>query len=184
MDYTKSTKLNCVSFCKIECDDGYVMVIWIHMFFYVGRSPCPQYPGGQCPGALGLLNTLTASSSDPNAPAVPSNPLQHGLEYFLIPQFYIFTNALISSKHKDLFPFSPVGGSNIPVGLLPVSGASSYGGAPDSPAPGSSLSSYSAPSRGSGASGSPSGPGPAGGTINVHLVLTPGGVAPSGPNQG
>ncbi|XP_041804826.1 proteoglycan 4a [Chelmon rostratus] len=121
--------------------------------WYTGRSPCPQYPGGQCPGALGLLNTLTASSSDPNAPAVPSNPLQHG-------------------------------GSNIPVGLLPVSGASSYGGAPDSPAPGSSLSSYSAPSRGSGASGSPSGPGPAGGTINVHLVLTPGGVAPSGPNQG
>ncbi|XP_070830246.1 proteoglycan 4a [Chaetodon trifascialis] len=76
------------------------------------------------------------------------------------------------------------GVSNIPVGLLPMSSASSHGGAPDSPAPGSSLHSYSAPSRGSGASGGPSGPGAAGGTVNVHLVLTPGGVAPSGPNQG
>lgn len=81
-----------------------------------------------------------------------------------------------------ILPFSPVGVSNIPAGLLPASGT--HGGAPDSPALGSSLPSYSAPSLGSSASLSPSGRGAAGGNVNVHLVLTPGGVAPSGPSQG
>lgn len=61
---------------------------------------------------------------------------------------------------------------------MPASGT--YGardGAPDSP--GSSLPSYSAPSRGSSASLSPSYHGAAGGKVNVHLVLSPEGVVPS-----
>ncbi len=60
-----------------------------------------------------------------------------------------------------------------------MSSASSHGGAPDSPAPGSSLPSYSAPSVGSSDPVSPSGA-----RVNVHLVLSPGGVEPSGPSQG
>ncbi|XP_044074397.1 proteoglycan 4a [Siniperca chuatsi] len=76
------------------------------------------------------------------------------------------------------------GVSNIPDSLLPMSSASSHGGAPDSPVPGSSLPRNSAPSLGSSAPVSPSGPGAVGGKVNVHLVLSPGGVAPSGPSQG
>ncbi|XP_029309012.1 proteoglycan 4a [Cottoperca gobio] len=57
-----------------------------------------------------------------------------------------------------------------------VSNPSSHSGVPDSPAPGSSLSSNSAPSLARGAPVSPSGP--------VHPLLSPGGVAPSGPSQG
>ncbi|XP_042339512.1 uncharacterized protein LOC121940899, partial [Plectropomus leopardus] len=73
------------------------------------------------------------------------------------------------------------GGRNIPVGGLPVSIPSSHTGLPDSPVPGSSLPSYSALSLGSSAPVSPSGPGGADG--NVHMVLPPDGVAPSGPRQ-
>ncbi|KAI3375353.1 hypothetical protein L3Q82_021845 [Scortum barcoo] len=76
------------------------------------------------------------------------------------------------------------GVSNVPVGLQPMSSASSHGGAPESPTAGSSLPSYSAPSVGSSAPVSPSGPEAVAGRVNVHLVLSPGGVAPSGPNQG
>nr|XP_046264617.1 proteoglycan 4-like [Scatophagus argus] len=70
--------------------------------------------------------------------------------------------------------------SDIPVGLLPMSSASSYGGSPDSPAPGSSLPLYSAPSLGS----RPSGPEAAGGKLNIQLVLSPGGAAPPVASQG
>ncbi|XP_045908017.1 proteoglycan 4a [Micropterus dolomieu] len=115
---------------------------------YTARGPCPQYPGGQCPGALNLLNPLTAGSSGPTPPVVPTNSRQHGV-------------------------------NNIPVGLLPMSSASSHGGAPDSPAPGSSLPSASALPLGSSASGL----GADGGKVNVHLVLSPEVVAPSGPSQ-
>ncbi|XP_036938962.1 proteoglycan 4a isoform X2 [Acanthopagrus latus] len=73
------------------------------------------------------------------------------------------------------------GVSNIPVGLLPASSAASRGRAPEAPAPGYSLPGNSAPSRGSSASVAPSGPGGAGGNLNIHLVLSPGGTAPSGP---
>lgn len=65
-----------------------------------------------------------------------------------------------------------------------MSSAPSHGGAPDSPAPGSSLPGYSALSAGGSAPVSPSGPGAVGGRVNVQLVLSPGGVAPSGPSQG
>lgn len=58
---------------------------------------------------------------------------------------------------------------------MAASGTFAHAGAPDSP--GSSLPSYSAPSHGRGASLRPSDHGAAGG--KVHLVLSPGGVAPS-----
>ncbi|XP_051257019.1 proteoglycan 4a [Dicentrarchus labrax] len=121
--------------------------------WYTARRSCPQYPGAQCPGTLGSLNPLPASSSGPTPPVIPIIQPQHGVR-------------------------------NIPVGLLPMSSTSSHGGAPHSPAPGSSLPSYSAPSLGSSGPVSPSGPGAAGRNLNVHLVLSPGGVAPSGPSQG
>ncbi|KAM8728370.1 proteoglycan 4a isoform 2-T2 [Acanthopagrus schlegelii] len=118
--------------------------------WYTAKGPCPQYLGGQCPGASRPLHQLTSSSSGPTPPAVPTTPLQHGV-------------------------------SNIPVGLLPASSAASRGGALEAPAPGYSLPGNSAPSRGSSASVAPSGSGGAGGNLNVHLVLSPGGTAPSGP---
>lgn len=55
--------------------------------FYVARGPCTQYPGGYCPGASSLFNPLTGSFSGPAPLAVPTNPLQHGLEYFFIRYF-------------------------------------------------------------------------------------------------
>lgn len=72
--------------------------------------------------------------------------------------------------------------SNRPAGLLPV--PNTHGGAPDSPATGSSQPRYNALSRGSSDFSSPSYPGASGGNVNVHLVLTPGGVAQSQPSQG
>lgn len=71
---------------------------------------------------------------------------------------------------------------NRPAGFMPMSGT--HSGAPDSPAAGSSLPGYSAPSPGNGASLSPSGPGTAGRNVNVHLVLTPAAADQSGPHQG
>ncbi|KAG7235752.1 hypothetical protein INR49_002254 [Caranx melampygus] len=43
------------------------------------RGPCPQFPGGQCPGPLGPLNPRTAGSSGPTPPATPTHPLQYGV---------------------------------------------------------------------------------------------------------
>ncbi|XP_028283335.1 proteoglycan 4a [Parambassis ranga] len=78
------------------------------------------------------------------------------------------------------------GMNNIPVGLLPMPVPPSHSGAPWSSAPGSSyLPSNIAPSPGGG--GAPVSPSTAGGTgsqVNVQLVVSPGGVHPSKPNQG
>ncbi|XP_017277748.1 proteoglycan 4a [Kryptolebias marmoratus] len=66
------------------------------------------------------------------------------------------------------------GGRNIPVGLLPVP-----------PSRQQSLPSNSAPALGSRAPVSPSTPeSTGGGKLNVHLVMLPVGVGPSGPSQG
>ncbi|XP_071384253.1 proteoglycan 4-like, partial [Centroberyx affinis] len=78
----------------------------------------------------------------------------------------------------------PKGMSNFPFSLLPASGPSSPSWAPDSPASGSSLPSQSAPPLGSSGPLSPSGPGASGGKLNLQLVLSHGGTAPSGPSQG
>lgn len=109
------------------------------------------------------------------------------MEYLIITLFlfifnYIFTE---TTFQLDTF-FLPLGVSNIPVSVLPAFSAASHGGAPEAPVPGYSLPSNRAPSLGSSASVSPSGPGGAGGNRNVHVVLSPGGTAPSGlgPGQG
>ncbi|KAF3698892.1 Vitronectin [Channa argus] len=59
---------------------------------------------------------------------------------------------------------------------------SSNGQAQDSPALGSSLQSYNAPSLGSSSPVSPSGPGTAG--VTAHMLLSPGGAPPYVSNQG
>ncbi|KAK2843965.1 hypothetical protein Q5P01_010624 [Channa striata] len=44
--------------------------------WFAGR--CPQYPGGQCPGSsVGVLSSLTASTSGPVPPALLATQLQH-----------------------------------------------------------------------------------------------------------
>ncbi|XP_078029036.1 proteoglycan 4a [Epinephelus lanceolatus] len=73
------------------------------------------------------------------------------------------------------------GVGNIPVGRLPVSIPSTHSEVPASPAPGSSLPRYSAPSLDGSALVSPAGDGAVNG--NVHLLLSPKGVAPSGPSK-
>lgn len=72
--------------------------------------------------------------------------------------------------------------SKRPSGLLPV--PDTHSGAPDSPAKGSSQPSYNALSHGTSDFPSPSYPGASGGNVNIHLMLTPGGVAQSLPSQG
>ncbi|XP_049453939.1 proteoglycan 4a [Epinephelus fuscoguttatus] len=117
--------------------------------WYTVKALCSQYPGGHCPGAMGL-KPLTASPSGPALPAVvPTNLLQHGV-------------------------------GNIPVGRLPVSIPSAHSEVPASPAPGSSLPRYSAPSLDGSALVS-AGDGAVNG--NVHLLLSHEGVASSGPSQ-
>ncbi|XP_030016171.1 proteoglycan 4a isoform X2 [Sphaeramia orbicularis] len=71
------------------------------------------------------------------------------------------------------------GVNNVPVGLLPVSPSFSSGGPP---AFGSSLPGPGAPSVGTGPAVSPSGSGAVTGKVNVHLVLSHGGAAASGPS--
>ncbi|XP_020485697.1 proteoglycan 4a [Labrus bergylta] len=58
-----------------------------------------------------------------------------------------------------------------------------HGRAPESPASGSSLPSYNAQSQGSNTPVRPSASGADGGTLNVHLLIQPGEVAPSAPSQ-
>ncbi|XP_042284524.1 proteoglycan 4a [Thunnus maccoyii] len=100
-------------------------------------------------GGLGPLNPLSASSG-PTPPSILTNPLQYGM----------------SNTYS-------------PFGQLPTSISSSYSGAPDSPAFGSSLPSRGALSWGLGAPVSPSGPG----AVNVHQVPLHGEVTLSGTSQ-
>lgn len=100
------------------------------------------------------------------------------------PQIIIFYDTIAQKQRQSSLYLlcSFVGVSNRPAGLLPV--PNTHRGAPDSPASGSSQPSYNALSRGSSDFSGPSYPGAAGGNVNVHLVLTPGGVAQSQPSQG
>ncbi|XP_022056610.2 proteoglycan 4a [Acanthochromis polyacanthus] len=133
--------------------------------WYSGRGRCSQNQGSQCQGSSRPLNPLTSSSSGSRRPAAaPTNQLQYGGNN--IPPSY------------GGAPYSPAPGS-----FLPANAAFSQGNrAPYSPAPGSFLPANGGFYPGSGAPVSPSTPG--GSRLNVHLVLSPGGAAPSGPGQG
>ncbi|XP_069571958.1 proteoglycan 4a [Brachyistius frenatus] len=91
-------------------------------------------------------------------------------------------NQMIAHLYNTVSLSTDVGGSNMPAGLMPIPSSNSR--TPYYPAAGSSLPRQSAPSPGSAAPVGPSTAGAVGGNVNVHLVLSPVGVAPSGPNLG
>ncbi|XP_030607284.1 proteoglycan 4a isoform X2 [Archocentrus centrarchus] len=98
-------------------------------------------------------------------------------------------NSLTAGSSGSIPPAVPTnqlqhGVSNMPAGLPPMLVPSSHSGAPYSPAPSSFLPINSAPSLGSGAPVSPLYPGAVGSKLDVQLVLSPGGAAPSVLNQG
>ncbi|XP_041848030.1 proteoglycan 4a isoform X2 [Melanotaenia boesemani] len=100
---------------------------------------------------------------------------------------YGLHNLLAESSSGSASPAVPTnhqqnGGSNIPIGLLPMPIPSSSYGAPHFLASDPSLSSHNI--LGSNAPMRPSTSGATAGKLNVHLVLSSGGVRPSGPNQG